>query len=108
MTFNHAKCNWNKECQKEFDTIKKSASRQPLLSYPNFNNSFVIQKNRSKVQLGEVISKGDKLIACYRINYLAKVDYTTNKHKLLFIVETLKEFINILLARQNKVYAAIH
>ena len=36
--------------------------------------------------------------------YSAQVNYTTTARKLLFIVETLKEFRNILIGQQIKVY----
>ena len=37
MTLKQAKWNWNKECQKVFDTIKKLISITTMLSYPNVN-----------------------------------------------------------------------
>ena len=59
----------------------------------------------SKFQLGAVISQGDKPIAFYsRILNSAKVNYTTTERELLSIVETLKEFRNILLGQLIKVY----
>ena len=105
MTSKQAKWNWNKECQKAFDTIKKVVSRETLLSYPNFNKPFVIHTDASKLQLGAVISQDDKPIAFYsrKLNS-AQVNYTTTERELLSIVETLKEFRNILLGQQIKVY----
>ena len=37
-----------KECQKAFDKMKKLVSRETLLSYPNFNEPFVINTNATK------------------------------------------------------------
>ena len=34
------------------DAIKKLVSRETLLFYPNFNKTFVIHKDTSKLQLG--------------------------------------------------------
>ena len=48
MTSKQAKWNWNKQCQKAFNTIKKLVSRKTLLSYPNFNKHFVIHMDASK------------------------------------------------------------
>ena len=50
MTSKQAKWNQSKECQKAFDTIKKLVSRETILSYPNFNKSFVIYININKLQ----------------------------------------------------------
>ena len=105
MTSKQAKWNWSKECQKAFDTIKRLVSRETLLSYPNFNKPFVIHTDASKLQLGAVISQDDKPIAFYSIKLnSAQVNYTTTERELLSIVETLKEFRNILLGQQIKVY----
>ena len=65
--------------------------------YPNFSKLFVIHTDASKVQHGAVISQDNKPIAFYsrKLNPL-QVNYTTTERELLSIVETLKEFKNIL------------
>ena len=59
----------------------------------------------SKVQLGAVISQDNKPIAFYgrKLNPV-QVNYTTIERELLSIVETLKDFRNILLEQQIKVH----
>ena len=59
----------------------------------------------SKLQLGSLISQKDKPIAFYsrKLNP-AQVNYATTERELLSIVESLKEFRNILLGQQIKVY----
>ena len=72
-------------------------SRETLLSYPNFNEPFEIHADARKLQLGSVINQHDKPIAFYsrKLNP-AQVNYTTTESELVSIVETLKEFRNIL------------
>ena len=65
MTSKQAKWNWSKEYQKNLDTINKLVSRETLLSYPNFNYSFEIHIDASKMHLGSVISQKGKHIAFY-------------------------------------------
>ena len=105
MTSKQAKWNWDDKCQQAFDTIKKLVARKTLLSYPNFNEPFDIHTDASKLQLGAVISQEGKPIAFYsrKLNP-AQVNYTTTERELLSIVETLKEFRNILLGQRIKVY----
>jgi transposase InsO family protein len=105
MTSKQATWDWNKKCQDSFETIKKIVSRETLLSYPNFNEPFEIHTDASKQQLGAVISQNKQPIAFYsrKLNP-AQVNYTTTERELLSIVETLKEFRNILLGQQIKVY----
>ena len=105
MTSKEAKWDWTPACQKAFDDIKKVVSRETLLSYPDFNEPFEIHTDASKLQLGAVISQKGKPVAFYsrKLNS-AQVNYTTTERELLSIVETLKEFRNILLGQQIKVY----
>ena len=105
MTSTQANWNWTEEHQKAFEHMKKSISRETLLVYPDFNKPFEIHTDASKVQLGAVISQDNKPIAFYsrKLNP-AQVNYTTTERELLSIVETLKEFRNILLGQQIKVY----
>ena len=59
----------------------------------------------SKLQLGSLISQKGKRIAFYsRELNPTQVKYRTTEHELLSIVKTLKEFRNILLGQQIKVY----
>ena len=69
-----------------------------LKGYPDFNATFEIHTDASKLQLGAVISQKGKPIAFYSRNMnSAQQNYTTTDMKLLSVVKTLKEFRNILL-----------
>ena len=96
---------WTDVEQKAFDTMKRIISRETLLAYPNFNKPFIIHTDASHYQLGAVISQDNKPIAFYsrKLNP-AQTRYTVTERELLSIVETLKEFRNILLGQQIKVY----
>ena len=105
ITSKQATWNWTEEHMKAFKHMKKSIHEEMLSVYLNFSKPFVIHMNASKVQLGEVISQDNKPIAFHsrKLNP-AQVNYTTTERELLSIVETLKEFRNILLGQQIKVY----
>ena len=105
LTSDKVKWHWTDVHQKAFDTMKKLISRDALLAYPNFNKQFDIHTDASKSQLGAVISQNNKPIAFYscKLNP-AQTRYTTTECELLAIVETLKEFRNILLGQQIIVY----
>jgi hypothetical protein len=66
---------------------------------------FEIHTDASHTQLGAVISQDNRPIAFYsrKLNP-AQTRYTTTERELLAIVETLKEFRNILLGQTIKVY----
>jgi hypothetical protein len=83
---------WTDVKQQAFDKIKAIVCRKVLLLYPDF-------------QLGAVISQDNRPIAFYsRKLQPAQVRYTTTERELLLIIETLKEFRNILLGQQIVVH----
>ena len=99
------KFKWTDEQQKAFELIKRLVSQEILLAYPNFNELFEIHTDASDYQLGAVISQQGKPIAFYsRKLSPAQRNYTTTERELLAIVETLKEFKNILLGQKIRVY----
>lgn len=105
LTGKDTKFVWTDRHQKSFDTMKRIISKETLLAYPNFNETFDIHTDASHTQLGAVISQDGKPIAFYsrKLNP-AQTRYTTTERELLAIVETLKEFRNILLGQQIRVY----
>ena len=105
LTSKQAVWKWTDEHQNAFDAMKKIVAREVLLSYPNFNEPFEIHTDASATQLGAVISQKNKPIAFYsrKLNP-AQTRYTTTERELLAIVETLKEFRNILLGQKIRVF----
>jgi len=105
LTSKSVKWKWTEVHQKAFDTMKRVLAREVLLAYPNFNETFEIHTDASHTQLGAVIAQKGKPIAFYsrKLN-LAQTRYTTTERELLSIVETLKEFRNILLGHKIVVY----
>ena len=88
-----------------FDKKKKIVAHEVLLSYPNFNDLFKIHTDASATQLCAVISQKGRSITFYsrKLNP-AQIQYTTIERNLFAIVETLKDFINMLLGQRICVY----
>ena len=79
--------------------------REVLLAYLDFNASFEIHTDASKLHIGAVISQKGKPIAFYPQNInSSQQNYTTTEKELLSIVAYLKDFCNILLGHQITVY----
>jgi hypothetical protein len=97
--------NWGNKHTKAFQTIKDLISKETLLSYPQFDKPFEIHTDASDKQLGSVIMQEGKPIAFYtrKLN-AAQRNYNTTERELLAIVETLKEFRNILLGKKITVH----
>jgi len=105
LTSKNVKWHWTSVKQNAFDAMKKIISRETLLTYPNFNLPFEIHTDASHSQLGVVISQQGHPIAFYsrKLNP-TQTCYTNTECKLLSIIETLKEFQNILLGQQITIY----
>ena len=83
----------------------KVIAKETILNYPDFNKIFEIYTDASNRQLGAVISEEVKPLAFYsRKLSSAQRNYTTTEQELLSIVETFKEFRNILLGQNIKIY----
>ncbi len=96
---------WTEEHNKAFEKMKQIMSKEVLLVYPNFTKPFNIHTDASHTQLGAVISQEGKTIDFYSRKLApAQTRYTTTERELLSIVETLKEFRNILLGQKIRVY----
>ncbi len=63
------------------------------MAYPDFTKPFEIYTDASTMQLGSVITQGNRPIAFFsRKLSIAQIKYSVTKIELLAIVEALKEF----------------
>jgi RNase H-like domain found in reverse transcriptase len=97
----HEKAHSKETMPKGFWGHEKLIAKETLLTYPNFNKTFEIHTDASKVRLGACISQEGRPVAFYsrKLNP-AQTWYATTEQELLPIVETLKEFRNILFGKQ--------
>ena len=105
MTSAKVKWKWTPEHQESFEQMKALIAKETLVTFPDFTQEFEIHTDASKFQLGACISQNGKPVAFYsRKLQPAQTRYTVTELELLSIVETLKEFRNILLGQRIKVH----
>ncbi len=96
---------WESNHQKAFDNVKATIAKEVVLAYPDFTKPFEIYTDASTMQLGSVITQGNKPIAFFsRKLSVTQTKYSVTEIKLLAIVETLKEFRGMLWGQTIKVY----
>jgi RNase H-like domain found in reverse transcriptase/Reverse transcriptase (RNA-dependent DNA polymerase)/Integrase zinc binding domain len=105
LVSNKTKWKWTEVEERAFEEAKQMVIREALLSYPDFSREFHVYADASDYQLGAVIVQEGKPIAFYtrKLNK-AQSKYPTGEKELLSIVETLKEFQNILLGQKVVVH----
>ncbi len=82
---------WESIHQQAFDSVKATIAKDVVLAYPDFTKTFEIYTDASTMQLGSVITQGNRLIAFFsRKLSMTQTKYSVTKIKLLAIVETLK------------------
>jgi RNase H-like domain found in reverse transcriptase len=81
LTSSTAKWDWTEQCQKAFEDVKKLIEKETLLTYPNFNNTFEIHTDASKVQLGACISQEGQPVAFYHFINCSFRTYESGSHR---------------------------
>ncbi len=95
---------WESIHQQAFDNVKATIAKEVVLAYLDFIKPFEIYTDASTMQLGVVITQGNRPIAFTSRNLSeAQSKYSVTKIELLAIVETLKEFQGMLWGQTIKV-----
>jgi hypothetical protein len=96
---------WESIHQQAFDSVKTTITKEVVLAYLDFTKPFEIYTDASTMQLGSVITQGNRPIAFFsRKQSVMQIKYSATKIELLAIVETLKEFQGMLWGQTIKVY----
>jgi RNase H-like domain found in reverse transcriptase len=100
LTSKTTKWQWTEVHTKAFKKVKQLVSHEVPLAFTDFNKTFDIHTDASKLQLGSVVAQNGKPIVIFsrKLNP-AQMRYTMTEKEFLAIVETLKEFRNILMGQ---------
>ena len=63
---------WTQECQEAFETLKKKLTSAPVLGYPRFDASFVLETDASIDGLGAVLSQTQEDGKLHPITYASR------------------------------------
>jgi hypothetical protein len=85
--------------------VKATIAKEVVLAYPDFTKPFEVYTDSSTMQLGSVVTQGNRPIAFFiRKLSVTQAKYSITKIELLAIVETLKEFQGMLWGQTIEVY----
>ncbi len=88
---------WELIHQQEFENVKATIAKDIVLAYPDFTKPFEMYTDASTMQLGAVITQGNRPSAFFSRKLSgAQSKYSVTKIELLAMDETLKEFQGML------------
>ena len=97
---------WTPDCKDAFEKLKKLLVSAPILAFPDFSKSFILDTDASATGLGAVLSQlgddGKEHVIAYGSRTLSKSErqYCVTRRELLAVVEFLQHFRPYLLGRQ--------
>lgn len=96
LTKKNVKFKWTPECQIAFEKIKNALVSAPILSCPNFKESFVLHCDASSYGIGAVLTQeyGGKIhVICYISRTLNKceVKYSVTEKELLCVIWAIEK-----------------
>ena len=106
LTEKMAKFTWTAECQAAFDELRHRLCDTPVLSFPDYTKSFILDTDASDTGLGAVISQldesGHEHVIAYGSRLLSKTErkYFVTRRELLAVVTFVKHFHPYLLGRR--------
>ena len=110
LTRNNVTFKWTSECQESFDRLKQCLTTAPVLHYPSFDHSFVLETDASIKRIGTILSqaqdKGQRHPVAYASRSLtaAEHNYSITELETLAVVWSVTHFHSYLYGHQVTVY----
>ena len=85
---------WNHECQTAFDRLQKELITAPVLEFPDYTGTFILDTDASNTSLSAVLSNvinGEERPLVYASRVLSKTEtnYSTTKGEALAVVQAV-------------------
>eukprot|EP00731_Ephydatia_muelleri_P031382 Em0022g896a len=96
---------WTAECQEAFENLRSRLTRAPILAFPDYTLSFVLDTDASDLGIGAVLSQvsslGQEQVVAYGSRLLSKAErnYSVTRRELLAVVTFTRLFRPYLLGR---------
>ena len=98
LTHQDTAIEWTEECDQAFKMLKQKLTTAPVLSYPNYDQQFILSTDASAVGLGAVLSQlgedGKEHPVAYASRTLnaAEKNYSTTKRECLALIWAVQYF----------------
>ena len=98
LTERTAKFEWTSECQLAFDRLRQRLVIAPVLAFPDFTRTFILDTDASDTRIGAVLSQsmedGCEHVIAYASRVLTKPErhYCVTRRELLAVVTFVQHF----------------
>ena len=106
LTEKNAQFKWTSHCQTAFDHLKECLTTAPVLAFPDFNKTFILDTDASDAGIGAVLSQLDddnkERVIAYASRTLSKPErrYCVTRKELLSVVTFIHHFRPFLLGNK--------
>ena len=95
---------WTRECESAFSELKSRLTSTPILAFPDFHLSFILDTDASQTGIGAVLSQiqdGTEKVIAYASRSLTKAErrYSVTRLEMLAVVTFMRHFRHYLLGR---------
>jgi hypothetical protein len=102
----HQSFKWAEEAERSFNIMKKKITERPILVLPNFEKTFQVRCDASRVAIGAVLSQDNRIVAYFsEILNENKRKFSTYDKEFYAIIQALKKWRDYLVPREFVLYS---
>ena len=100
--------------QKAFEELKKKLTSPPVLTFPDFEKSFVVETDASSVAVGAVLAQRNEDRKCHPVQYASRTmsdaekKYSACEREALGVIFAVKKFRVYLMSTQKFILVTDH
>jgi hypothetical protein len=96
---------WGNNQQKDFNEMKRNINQAPILTLPNFQNPFEVEKNSSGYAMGVDLMQGGRLVSYhFEIFHGEVLKYPTYDNELYALVQVVKKWKHCLMGKETIIH----
>lgn len=105
LTTKDATFSWSEDCEVAFSILRRKLMETPILAYPDYQKSFILDTDASDVGVGAVLSQvhnGEERVVGYFSKMLKteELKYCVTRKEMLAVIKATKHFRNYLLGKE--------
>jgi hypothetical protein len=102
----HNSFKWTEEPGMRFNKLKEKITKRPILVLPNFEKTFQVRCDASRVAIGAVLSQDNRLVAYFseKLNE-TKRKYFTYAKDFYAIIQALNKWIHYIVPQEFVLYS---